>query len=621
MSTRRRQRQAPEVTASKALQSAKNPAGQLFNPKDLPQELVDGIDVEQEIASSADIDPAEVILSWMQHKYPTVTSRQECEDVISMRSDFYDKDTHREIQWSSKLALLGYSLPYFLQRITSQLHMKNAQFLRYLESFVAESTFLAYKNMDEILQGDTRSLLFPADAQVCGFYVRTPIQLWDEQLKPVYTLPPWEARTELLKCFVSGNVNAYVLRRNLEQGFECCVVFRGTSNEFNGIPQYGRRMGNTAVYRVPQYDPLDNRFYPEGSNSVPLFYVHYIEMVQNIMPHVLQCLDWLKASDPLCQRVVVAGHSMGGAVTLGFCYLLKHQNEALWNKCQFRAFASPMSCNDAAVLRMEQWFIDSMQPNKFIEVVNTDDFVNIQYLMGGKRGLKHAVHEGTNRVGTWLVSSYWNHHGLLEAKDATVAQSSDTVQRMLRLVQLYPEVALSAFLNGAIQAQIQTLPDQRSAAFRLGVRQEESNLWGTQSLKETYNGTMKVFFCRRHIQWQSEYIGKSHSNYVDLNMNILWAPLRMYEDNLYRFYVDHGLRTNNELRIVGLFNHVDSEAAEGLLAAYRPPPYRPRALAIFREMLHFNRQRQRHPNIMDYERSRKSRFGSHSDRHHRLKKP
>lgn len=618
--TKARKADVPEKAARPELQSAKNPAGQMFNPKDLPRELVDGIDVEKEIASSAEIDPAEVILSWIQHKYPTVTSRQECEDVISMQSDRHDASTFQEIQMGGKLALLGYAMPYFMQRITSQLHMKNNQFLRYIESFVAESTFLCYKNMDQLVQGETNMLAFPADAQACGFYVRTPVQIWDQRLKPVYRVPPWESRTQLLDCFVTGNVNAYVMRRNLEHGFECYVMFRGTSNEFNGIPQYGRRMGNTPVYRVPQYDPLANRFYPEGSNSVPLFYVHYIDMVQNVMPHILQCLAWLQADHELCQRIVVAGHSMGGALTLGFCYLLKHHNEALWNKCQFRSFGAPMSCNDAAVLRMEQWMIDSMQPNKFLEVINTDDFVNIQYLMGGKRGLKHSVHEGTNRVGTWLVSSYWNHHGLLDAKDLEASKSSDTVQRMLRIIQLYPEIALSAFLNGAVQAQIQNIPDQRSAAYRLGVRQEEAHLWGSPSLKETYNGTMKVFFCRRHIQWQSEYIGKSHSNYVDLNMNILWAPLRMYEDNLYRFYADHGLKVNNELRVVGLFNHVDGDEAQKLIQHYRPAPYRPPALAVYREMVHFERTRDRHPNIMDYERSRKARFGSHSDRHHRLLK-
>lgn len=603
-----------------ALQTAKNPVGQLFNPRDLPRELVAGIDVEKDIASAAQIDPAEVILSWLQHKYPTVTSRQECEDVLSMQSDRHDQHTFQEIQWGGKLALLGYALPYFMQRITSQLHMKNSQFLRYLESFVAESTFLAYQNMDQILQGELDMLAFPADAQMCGFYVRTPVQIWDEKRRPVYTLPPWESRTQLLDYFVTGDVNAYVMRRNLEHGFECYVMFRGTSNEFNGIPQYGRRMGNTPVYCVPQYDPLTNRFYPEGSNSVPLFYQYYMELVQNIMPHVLQCLTWLQASDSLCTRVVVAGHSMGGAMTLACCYLLKHQHEALWQKCQFRSYAAPMSCNDAAVLRMEQWFIDSMQPNKFLEVINTDDFVNIQHLMGGKRGLKHSIHEGTNRVGTWLVSSYWNHQGLLESKDLDMTRNPDVVQRMLRIVQLYPEIALSAFMNGAVQAQIQNIPDQRSAAHRLGVRQEESNLWGSRALKETYNGTMKIFFCRRHIQWQSEYIGKSHSNYVDLNMNILWAPLRMHEDTVYRFYADHDLKVNNQLRVVGLFNHVDGDEAKTLLEQYRPPPYRPASLDIFPEMLDYARAQQRNPNIMDYERGRQSQFGAHSDRSHRLKK-
>lgn len=598
--------------------STQNPVGEMFKPQDLPKELTDGMDVENEVMAAAQIDPAEVILQWVQHQYPTILSKQECEDVLTMQSDRYDKQTFNEIYFGGKLALLAYAMPYFLQRITTKVHMKNNQFLRFIESFVAESTFLSYKNMDQILEGFTKSLTFPVDAQLAGFFVRTPIQLWDQRLKPVYSIPPWEARTQLLDYFVTGNVNFYVLRRNLERGFECFVLFRGTSNEFNGIPQYGRKMSNTQLYRVPQYDPIENKLYPDGSKSVPLFHQNYTDMVQNAMPHILQCLEWLNASSDLCERVVVAGHSMGGAMTLAFCYLLKHHQPKLWDKCQFRSYAAPMSCNDAAVLMMEQWIIDSMTPNKFLEVINTDDFVNIQYLLGGKRGLKQAVHEGTNRVGSWLVSSYWNHHGRADMPIPDV-KDEDTVQRMLRIIQLYPEITLSAFMNGALQSQIHNIPDQREAGFRMGQRREEASMWGSPALKATYNGTMKVFFCRRHIQWQSEYIGKSHSNYVDLNMNILWAPLRLYEDNIYKFYAKNGLKQHNELRIVGLFPQDDVKHAEKLIADYHPPKYVPPTLKLYPEMIRMEKERVRKPNIMDYERSRS--VGSHSARHHQLKKP
>lgn len=101
-------------------------------------------------------------------------------------------------------------------------------------------------------------------------------------------------------------------------------------------------------------------------------------MVQDAMPHIEQCLEWLDASSEMCKRIVVSGHSMGGALVLNYAYLMRASDHRWWPKTVFRSFAAPMSCNDAAVLRMEQWIIDSMTPNKFLEVVNTDDFINIQ---------------------------------------------------------------------------------------------------------------------------------------------------------------------------------------------------------------------------------------------------
>lgn len=570
--------------------------------------MLDGVDIKKDVVDSAQVDTFQVLYSWLNHKYPTLVSKQDCHDVISNESDLDDQATKHEIYYTAKLALVGYAMPYYMPRITNTLHMKNAHFIRYLESFVAESTFLAYQAQDEIIEGALDFIALPSTAQISGFYVRTPIQIWDQHKKRVYKIPSWEHRNKLLKYLVIGNVNVYIMRQNFEDGFECYVMFRGTSNEFNAIPQYGDHMSNTQLYRVPQYDPVENKFYSEGSNSIPLFYYYYTDMVNNVMPHILQCLDWLHASSESCKRIVVTGHSMGAALTLTFCYLLKLRHEALWNKSFFRSYASPLCCNDAGVVKIEQWVIDSMQTNKFIEVVNTDDFVNIQYLLGGKRGLKKSIRSGTAQIGSWLVSNYWATYGRHTSQPSSTPQKEgdetdqkaedkeenmDAVQRMMRIIQVYPEIAFSAFMNGAVTAQIDSVPEQKSAGFRLAHRQEEIKLWGSQALKKAYNGTLKVFFCKRRIHWQSEYLGKSHSNYVDLNMNIFWAPLRMYEDHLYRYYAKRGLRHNNRLRIVGMFPQTDEALAKKMIQNYDPEPYVPNLLKLQKDLRKYEKKSRR----------------------------
>lgn len=599
------------------IRSSVNPVTSIFNPRDLPKELIEGVDIKEDIVDAAQIDAFQILSSWLNHKYPTMLSKQDCRDVINNRSYSSNSDTEKEIFFGAKLSLIAYSMPFYFPQICTHLHMRNDQFVNYLEGFVAESAFLAYQNMDMILEGDLNMIALPPDTQVSGFYVRTPIQIWNRQKRRVYKIPSWEKRDRLLKTLIIGNVNVYVLRRNLEDGYECYVLFRGTSNEFNAIPQYGDRMTNTQLYRVPMYDPSENKFYETGSQSVPLFYYYYSDMIDNVMPHIVQCLDWLHASDPGCQRIVVAGHSMGAALTLTFCYLWKLRHPDLWAKTFFRSYASPICCNDAAVMMMEQWMIDSMQPDKFLEVVNTDDFVNVQYLLGGKKGLKNAIKSGTNSIGSWLVSNYMTDtfppraeepvqdpdpdpktkkahesENKSENKSETSGDSS-MIQRMMRIIQVYPEIAFSAFMNGALTSQIQNVPDEKKAGFRIGQRKEEIKLWGSRALKSTYNNTLKLFFCQRRINWNTEYLGKSHSNYVDINMNIFWAPLRMYEDHLYRYYASHSLRHNNRLRVVGMFPATDVRQAGQLIEAYSPPKQIPRLLSLQNQMKKLDQDREK----------------------------
>jgi hypothetical protein len=622
------QRRSLGEKKSPSIHSVSDPVGSVFNPRDLPKELTQGVDVQRDVLEAAQVDTFQVLYSWFNHRYPTMINKQDCKDMISDQSDYDDAQTRREMYYGGKLALIGYAMPFFIPRVTKQLHMKNASFIRYLESFVAESSFFAYQNMDDILEGKTDFVALPEDAQMSGFYVRTPVQIWNTQNKRVYKVPKWEKRTDLLKYLVIGNVNVYVMRKNLEDGFECYILFRGTSNAFNAVPQYGKAMENTQVYRVPQYDPIENKFYPEGSRSVPLFFYYYSDMIYNVMPHILQCLDWLHATDEGCHRIVVSGHSMGAALVSTFCYIWKLKHEELWRKTFFRSYAGPMCSNDAAVLKIEQWIIDSMQKDKYLEVVNTDDFVNVQYLLGGKKGLRMSIKDGTSQIGSWLVSNYWASHALNpdsdkealappddaeDGKGAAEAQGGksedlqkrqDTIQRMLRIIQVYPEVAFSAFMNGALASQIRSPPELRTVGTRLGQRPEEIKMWGSPALKEAYNGTLKVFFCQRRIQWQSEYLGKSHANYVDLNMNILWAPLRMYEDQLYRYYAKHGLRHNNRFRLVALFPPADAAHAKRLIRSYKPEPIKPRLLQIEQDLRKYEKKKRVKPKISQQESTR-----------------
>lgn len=567
-----------------AAKRRRNPSRSLFNPNDLPHELLDGADVESELKTAIDnINPTEVIHKWITHRKPTMTQSHDCVDVLADVSAEQDKVGKQELYLGGKLALCGYAMPYFMSEISNHFHMKNHKFYDHLESFVAESTFLAYQDMDDIVEGKKDKEILPDDAQVGGFYIRTPIQMWNQQKKRVYRVPSWENRKNLLKYFVVGNVNVYVLRQNLEDGYECYICFRGTSNEFNGIPQYGEKMKNTQIYRLPQYSPLENKFYTEGSNGIPLFYYYYTDMIVNVYPHIMQCLEWMNAMDDHCKRIVVAGHSMGAALTTTYCYLLYHKNREMWNKTFFRAYASPLCCNNAAVLQMEQAIIDSMQVNKFIETVNTDDFVNIQYMLGGRHGLRKSIAKGTSSVASWLLNHFdhdGNKNNEKNNKNQPEGKKISMVSRMLHIIQIYPEIALSAFMRGAVEGQVEAISSNKKSGFRFGQRKEEVKFWGTTELKKTYNQTLRLFFCHRRIDWKNEYVGKSHSNYVDLNINVLWAPIRMYEDHLYKFYASHTLRKNNKLRIIPLFPQYEVKDALQLVKAYKPASYKPNILSL-----------------------------------------
>ena len=58
-----------------AAKRRRNLSRSLFNPNDLPHELLDGADVESELKTAIDnINLTEVIYKWITHRKPTMTT-------------------------------------------------------------------------------------------------------------------------------------------------------------------------------------------------------------------------------------------------------------------------------------------------------------------------------------------------------------------------------------------------------------------------------------------------------------------------------------------------------------------------------------------------------------------
>ena len=515
-----------------------------FNRKDLPPELTD-IDISK--VASKDILKG-TMSSWFNLKLPSIHNQSACLDVISQTTD---RETEAEIKECAASAMISYAMPYYMPELAPIIYLPNSRLVEYSTNIVAESTHIAHKHYDKILTGEIDNITMGDDSLFNGFYIHTPIHVWDKKGVLKRKIPPWNQRIKLLNCHVVGNVNCYVLRSNLPNNtHECRIIFRGTSNEFNGLHQYGEKLKNSPVFNYPKYDPLNNKYYDHGSDQVPLFYEWYASMIDQVKPHIYWALAALGAYEDACDRIVVTGHSMGGALTQVFCYLSKFDEPVLWKKMRFRTFATPMSANDKAVKTIEEWVIESGVKNKYIDIVNTDDFVNLQYMAGGKEGIEHAVQAGTHELIAVLLSYYPE----VDVKD----QETGLVGRLAHIAQTYPDMAMSAFLRGAIKVQPDHVTEDKVLGHRMGQRFAERHMWGTPELDEKYSRTLKLVKCSRNVDFSNEFFGKSHSKYADVDTNVFWAMLRSYEDALYERYHKVGLNTKlNKLRIIPMFNEGD----------------------------------------------------------------
>jgi hypothetical protein len=486
---------------------------------------------------------------WLR-KNPTLDTKQDCLEMISGK---LSAELLAEIRFAAKLSLIAYAMPENFVSIASQFHLTNAKFVDYFAQITNDASYTAhvFANMDDIIDNKVTEIKLPEDNQIAGFYVRTPIRMWNRKHERVYRVPKWEKRDDLLKYLVIGNVNVYVMRKNLVDGFELYVLFRGTSNEFNGVPQYGVNMHNTQIYHLPDFNFETQTFYKQGSDTVPLFYFYYCNMILDVKQYIYAALEQLGVESALCKRVLVVGHSMGAGLAVTFAWISRFDKPHWWHLFQFREFAAPLCCNDTAVRILEQWVIDSQTKYKLIETINRDDIANVQYMFGGEAGFLSSLQAGTSAVLAWIVK----HHS--ENIDAT----QTPIQNALRMYQLHPDAMIAMFLNSAAESQSQKVPDDKKLGFRMGQRKPESKLYGTRALHKLYQDSLNIVFCSRRFLDSEEYTGRSHVDYADLSMDVFWVPLRVYENTLYRFYSHHDLKKRNRLRIVPMFSERDLEAA------------------------------------------------------------
>lgn len=521
--------------------NANNPILSMIDMADLIpyqyMKLLEHVNWKKELFSLTKHDLLHILKMFFRTDQPSLLYQANCMDMITGSKVEFDSQLQNVLVESAQLAMLAYALPVDLPHIVTRLFGPSEQFMYFIEHHLPPHTRQSYRQLDACWKKSCKSLKNGTyiDGSWEGFYIRTPLHVWDQKGQLVTELPDWKHRDKLSEMLVIGNNVAHVYRQqigdsktnsNSKSKFRCFVLFRGTTDEFNSASQYGTHMNRTQLYRLPEFDPITRRHYANGSTRHPCFFFNYVAQVENLSPAIYDCLARLDAWSDQCEEVVVTGHSMGGALTLVFEYLCFHHHRDLWNKCLFRSIAAPMCCNAAAIQVMEQRCIDSGQKNKHVEFLNTDDFINIQYQLGETPlHIQKTILNGKHAVGAFLLEF------LLRQGLATLFSSH--AQSIQDAFLSSPETFLSAFLYGALQKQVKAIPSDERACFRMGQRHAELERWGTSELKHIYEKSLRLVHCQRHIDLNSEFLGKSHAIYGGVNTIPCWSRARAYEKHLY----------------------------------------------------------------------------------------
>jgi len=528
--------------------SNNNPLLTFFNmmdviPKNI-QETLNQIDWKKELFSLNQHDALHILKLFIRHqKFISSSSSsssssnllhyQYAHDVITGQNIDYDSDIQQFVKKCVHMAYLAYSLPYFipyfLQTLFSpSLSSTNAYLL--MQATLEKYHFASIQYMIHTLYDPQDiSPIIPLSRQdMAGFFIRTPLRVWDNQWQ-LTSIPSWSHRHQLCDepyshWFWCGNNVAYIFRVR----HRIWISFRGTADDFNAANQYGKHMQKTQVYRKPDFQPLTREFFVNdektNENNTSLFFSNYVFQVEDLLPHLIQSLEWLDAlNDQKCHDIVVTGHSMGGALVLIFQYLLYHHYPKIYQKCKFVAFGAPMCANSAAIMELEKYASESNIKNKHVEILNTDDFVVIPYQMGqDPDAIRHCIANGKHMVGSFLLSH------ILQSKHDFSSSSS------FSFLKDKPEFYLAIFLYGMLQKQAMLPCHDSNVACRMGNRKDEMKQWGSSALSKQYQKSVRLLYYHRQINEKEEFLGRSHAFYIQTNMIPLWQSSRRYEDQWYQ---------------------------------------------------------------------------------------
>jgi len=180
----------------------------------------------------------------------------------------------------------------------------------------------------------------PTDAKLNSFYMYFAGAAYCERTLPTLTCP-WcgniTSRGYTFHALISNpieNTRAFIAISKPQK--EIVLSFRGTDNVFNAVTD------------------LAGALFEDGKSSPIRIHVGFKTAVDSIYPKIISNLTSLLSSNPDF-KVVVTGHSLGGAMASVFAFRLKYRNLFKQTKVELYTYGCPRVGNKALQTTWTDW--------------------------------------------------------------------------------------------------------------------------------------------------------------------------------------------------------------------------------------------------------------------------